>query len=47
MHIDWFIVLIFAIAIPPFLWASWLVTRDAKEKRKRTEDEPASSGRTG
>ncbi len=35
MHIDWFIVLIFAIAIPPFLWASWLVVRDAEERRER------------
>ena len=41
MHIDWFIVLIFAIAIPPFLYASWLVMRDAKEKREREERDGA------
>jgi hypothetical protein len=35
MHIDWFLVLLAVIAIPPFVWAAWLVGRDAEEKRKR------------
>lgn len=35
MHIDWFLVLLAFIAIPPFVWASWLVVRDAEEKRER------------
>ncbi len=37
MHIDWFIVVILAVAILFGWWSSWLAVKGRREKRGRAE----------
>ena len=38
MHIDWFIVVILAIALLFFWWSSWLVVKGRRDQREGAED---------
>ena len=44
MHIDWFIVLVFAITIPIAWWGFWIVGKDSKYKQKTGETASSEPG---